>query len=177
MNVFVTVGAQMPFDRLIMAVDGWAASHTGMDIYAQIGETSYRPEHIEHITLLEPSEFRRRVLWADVLVAHAGMGSILTALQYGKPLLVMPRQGRLKETRNDHQIATALRIKAMTKVVVAMDEVEIPALLDSITRLGASELISEKASDQLLSAISSFIQADTPPKNSRHLFLKHGGAK
>lgn len=151
----------MPFDRLIMAVDGWAASHTEMHIYAQIGETSYRPAHIEYVNLLEPPEFRRRVLWADVLVAHAGMGSILTALQYGKPLLVMPRHGRLKETRNDHQIATALRIKAMTKVAVAMDEDEIPALLDSITRLGASELISDRASDQLLSAIRSFIQGDT----------------
>jgi UDP-N-acetylglucosamine transferase subunit ALG13 len=161
MNVFVTVGAQESFDRLIMAIDGWAANHTGMQIYAQIGESSYRPENIEYVTLLEPPEFRRRVLWADVLVAHAGMGSILTALQYGKPILVMPRQGRLKETRNDHQVATALRIKAMSKVAVAMDEDEIPALLDSITRLGASELISDKASDQLLSAVRSFIQ-DTP---------------
>ena len=160
MNVFVTVGAQMQFDRLIMAVDGWAASHTEMHIYAQIGETSYRPEHIEYVTLLEPLEFRQRVLWADVLVAHAGMGSILTALQYGKPILVMPRQDRLKETRNDHQLATACRIKTISKVAVAMDEDEIPAMLDNITRLGASELISDRASDQLLSAIRGFIQLD-----------------
>lgn len=158
MNVFVTVGSQMPFDRLIMAVDGWAASHTGMNIYAQIGETPYRPEHIEYVALLEPSEFRRRVLWSDVLVAHAGMGSILTALQYGKPILVMPRQGRLNETRNDHQIATALRIKEMSKVAVAMDADEIPAQLDGIMRLGASEIISDRASDQLLTAIRHFIQ-------------------
>jgi UDP-N-acetylglucosamine transferase subunit ALG13 len=160
MNVFVTVGAQMPFDRLIMAVDEWAASHTGMHIYAQIGETSYRPEHIEYVTLLKPLEFRQRVLWSNVLVAHAGMGSILTALQYGKPVLVLPRQGRLMETRNDHQLATAIRIKAMSKVAVAMDTDEMPALLDSLTRLGVSELISDRASEQLLSAIRSFIQLD-----------------
>jgi UDP-N-acetylglucosamine transferase subunit ALG13 len=164
MNVFVTVGAQMPFDRLIMAVDEWAASHTGIHIYAQIGKTSYRPEHIEYVIMLEPPEFRRRVLWADVLVAHAGMGSILTALQYGKPLLVLPRQGKLKETRNDHQLATAVRIKEMSKVAVAMDAKEIPDLLNSITKLGASELISDRASDQLLSAIRGFIQLDVTYK-------------
>jgi len=158
MNVFVTVGTQVPFDRLIMAVDSWAASNTGTHIYAQIGETSYRPEHIEHVTMLEPPEFRQRVLWSDVLVAHAGMGSILTALQYGKPILVMPRQSRLKEHRNDHQLATALHIKEMSKVAVAMDADEIPVLLDNITRLGASELISDRASDQLLSTIRHFIQ-------------------
>ena len=160
MNVFVTVGAQMPFDRLIKAIDEWAASHTGMHIFAQIGETSYRPEHIEYVTLLEPSEFRRRVLWSDVLVAHAGMGSILSALQYGKPILVLPRQGRLMETRNDHQLATAIRIKAMSRVAVAMNTDEMPALLDSITSLNASEIISDRASEQLLSAIRSFIQLD-----------------
>lgn len=160
MNIFVTVGAQMPFDRLIMSVDEWAAKHAGVHIFAQIGETSYRPAHIEYVPLLEPPEFRRRVLWSDALVAHAGMGSILTALQYGKPLLVMPRQGKLKETRNDHQLATALRIKEMSKVAVAMDTDEMPALLDSITSLDASELISDRASDQLLSAIRNFINLE-----------------
>jgi UDP-N-acetylglucosamine transferase subunit ALG13 len=159
MNVFVTVGTQVPFDRLIMAVDEWAASHTEMHIFAQIGESSFRPEHIEFVTMLEPPEFRRRALWSDVLVAHAGMGSILTALQYGKPILVMPRQSRLKEHRNDHQLATALHIKKMSKVAVAMDADEIPAMLDGITTLGASELISDRASDQLLSAIRGFIQS------------------
>ena len=158
MNIFVTVGTQVAFDRLIMAVDAWAASHTGMHIYAQIGETSYRPEHIEYVAMLEPPEFRRRVLWSDVLVAHAGMGSILTALQYGKPIVIMPRQGRLKEHRNDHQLATALHIKEISKVAVAMDADEIPALLVNITRLGASDLISDRASDKLLSAISGFIE-------------------
>lgn len=160
MNVFVTVGAQMPFDRLIMAVDAWAANRTGMHIYAQIGETSYRPEHIEYVALLEPPEFRQRVLWSDALVAHAGMGSILTALQYGKPLLVMPRLGRLKETRNDHQLATAQRIKAMSKVGVAMTADEMPALLDGLTNLDASEIISDKASDQLLLAVRHFIRPE-----------------
>jgi hypothetical protein len=73
----------------------------------------------------------------------------------------MPRQGGLKETRNDHQLATAHHIKAMSKVAVAMDENEIPALLADITTLGASELISDRASDQLLSSIRGFVQLDS----------------
>ena len=95
---------------------------------------------------------------AGVLVAHAGMGSILTALQYGKPILVMPRQGRLKETRNDHQVATAVRFKALNKVAVAMDETEIPAQLDGLAAISRSEQISDRASDELLTAIRGFIQ-------------------
>jgi UDP-N-acetylglucosamine transferase subunit ALG13 len=159
MNVFVTVGAQIPFDRLIAAVDVWAADQSAHHrLFAQVGEHGFRPSHMEFAELLEPPEFKRRVLWADVLVAHAGMGSILTALQYGKPILVMPRHGRLMETRNDHQVATALRFREMGKVAVAMDETEIPSKLDGLASLGRSEQISDRASDELLAAIRGFIQ-------------------
>ena len=162
MKVFITVGAQIPFDRLIVAVDAWAAGRPAEhSLFAQIGEKGHRPAHIEFAELLEPPEFKQRVLWADVLVAHAGMGSILTALQYGKPILVMPRLGRLKETRNDHQVATAVRFKEMNKVAVAMDESEIPAQLDGLASLGRVEQISDRASDELIAALRSFIHADT----------------
>ena len=158
MNIFVTVGAQIPFDRLIVAVDTWAAGQQAEhSLFAQIGEKGYRPIHIEFAELLEPPEFKQRVLWADVLVAHAGMGSILTALQYGKPILVMPRQGRLKETRNDHQLATAQHFGKMGKVAVAMDENEIPSQLDGLAALGRAERISDRASDELIAAIRGFI--------------------
>jgi UDP-N-acetylglucosamine transferase subunit ALG13 len=159
MNVFVTVGAQIPFDRLIAAVDVWAADQSeNHRLFAQVGEHGFRPSHMEFAELLEPPEFKRRVLWADVLVAHAGMGSILTALQYGKPILVMPRHGRLMETRNDHQVATAQRFREMGKVAVAMDETEIPSKLNGLASLGRSEQISDRASDELLAAIRGFIQ-------------------
>lgn len=158
MNIFVTVGAQIPFDRLIIAVDAWAAGQEAEHrLFAQIGEQGYRPAHMEFTELLEPPEFKQRVLWADALVAHAGMGSILTALQYGKPILVMPRQGRLKETRNDHQIAAARHFGKMGKVAVAMDEIEIPTQLNGLAALGRAERISDRASDELIAAIRGFI--------------------
>ena len=159
MNIFVTVGAQIPFDRLIVAVDAWAAGRAGgQSLFAQVGEKGIRPVNMESVELLEPPEFKKRVLWADVLVAHAGMGSILTALQYGKPILVMPRLGSLKETRNDHQVATAQRFREMGKVAVAMDEGEIVAQLDGLAALGRTERISDRASDELIAAVRGFIQ-------------------
>ena len=158
MKIFITVGAQIPFDRLIVAVDAWAAGRqAGHSLFAQIGERGYRPAHMEFAELLEPPAFKQRVLWADALVAHAGMGSILTALQYGKPILVMPRQGRLKETRNDHQLATAQHFQEMGNVAVAMDESEIPSQLDGLPALAQAEQISDRASDELIAAIRGFI--------------------
>lgn len=147
----------MPFDRMVRAVDAWAGAHGRRDVFAQIGTTDWRPTHIEWTELLEPDEFRRRVREARVLVAHAGMGSILTALEAGKPILVMPRRGDLQETRNDHQIATARQFQSLGRVAVALDEHELPRKLDEIESLASSEPISRYASPRLLAAVQRFI--------------------
>ncbi len=85
---------------------------------------------------MEPSGFTRRAQDCSVIVAHAGIGSILTALQYGKPILVMPRHAALNATRNDHQIATAARLGIRPGIEVAMDESEIADKLDRLGSLG-----------------------------------------
>ncbi len=157
--IFVTVGAQMPFDRMVRAVDEWAVARGRADVFAQISDTDYRPKHIEWTAFLEPAEFRKRVEQSRVLVAHAGMGSILTALEAGKPILVMPRRGELRETRNDHQVATAQRFMSLGKVAVAMDESELPSRLDALDQLSATGRISPWASDRLIRAVGEFINA------------------
>jgi UDP-N-acetylglucosamine transferase subunit ALG13 len=156
--IFVTVGAQMPFDRMCRAVDQWAAKRGRNDVFAQIGTTDWRPTAMRSTPMIEPAEFKSTVEKASVLVAHAGMGSILTALQYGKPILVMPRRGDLRETRNDHQIATAKRFLELGKVAVAFDEHDLERELDRLGELAPSEKIGPWASPSLLAAVRSFVQ-------------------
>lgn len=161
--IFVTVGHQMPFDRLVRGVDEWAGANGRDDVFAQIGSGEYVPSHVEHAEKIGPEEFRRRMAEADAVVAHAGMGTILTALELGVPILVMPRVGRLKETRNDHQIATAQRFKAQGRLEVAMDETELGGALDRLTGLKSAPTINPEASPGLLDAVRGFIfGAETP---------------
>ena len=157
--IFVTVGAQMPFDRLVRTVDTWAADRRRSDVFAQIGPTQWRPGHIQWASFLEPAEFRQRMNAASAIVAHAGMGSIITALQFGKPIVVMPRRGDLRETRNDHQIATARRLVEMGRVHAAFDEDELMTALDRIDDMASGEVIRDCASDELIGAIRDFIHA------------------
>ena len=69
----------------------------------------------------------------------------------------MPRRGCLKETRNDHQVATAEQFKKQGKVVVAMDEIELDVQLERIDRLRPAERISHHAAPQLLATLRAFI--------------------
>ncbi|MEE9129310.1 MAG: glycosyltransferase [Phycisphaerales bacterium] len=158
--IFVTVGSQMPFDRLIRAVDEWAEERDKPDVFAQVGRTDYMPRHMGWTAALSPADYRQRVFDADVIIAHAGMGSIITALQFGKPILVMPRRGPLGETRNDHQVATAARFRAVDWVTVAMNEHELAERLASLEQLTAPRPICSHASLELLTTVRDFIAGD-----------------
>ena len=155
--IFVTVGAQMPFDRLIRAVDTWATSRARVDIFAQIGPSDFRPKSIGSERFIDPQEFRKRVEAASGIVAHAGMGTILTALEYGKPIIVMPRRGDLRETRNDHQIATATHLSEQGRIIVAFDERELIKKLDQFETSQPIERIEPHASPRLIATIRNFI--------------------
>jgi UDP-N-acetylglucosamine transferase subunit ALG13 len=96
---------------------------------------------------------------ADAIVAHAGMGTILNALQLGKPLLVMPRRAALGEHRNEHQSATARRFQELGGVAVADDAEALAEALGGLRAITAAARISPYASDRLISALSSFIAA------------------
>ena len=157
--IFVTVGAQMPFDRLIEAVDQWAEKNRNIYVYAQIGDTQYEPRNIRWSKFVNPDQLRTLVQTADVVVSHAGMGTILTALQSGKPILVMPRRGTLRETRNDHQVATAKQLGSLDLVSVAWDEDELLGKLDTcLVDIAARQQISPYATGELCDAIASFIE-------------------
>jgi UDP-N-acetylglucosamine transferase subunit ALG13 len=155
--IFVTVGAQMPFDRLVKAIDHWAGINSRNDVFAQIGPSEYRPANMQWTNFLEPEEFKRKYEAANVIIAHAGTGSIITALQMGKPVLVMPRLAALQETRNDHQSATAEQFQHFDSVEVAWDERELLLKLKTIDNLQGSQKIESYASGEIVKTIKEFI--------------------
>ena len=97
--IFVTVGTQLPFDRLVRTVDDWAGRTGRDDVFAQIGPSEYVPRHMESAVGLDPAQFRARMEQAEFIVAHAGMGTIINALRMEKTLVVMPRKADLGEHR------------------------------------------------------------------------------
>lgn len=155
--IFVTVGTQLPFDRMVRVVDTWAHLRGRDDVFAQIGPTEWRPSHIASVPFLEADECHRRIRDASLVVAHAGMGSILTALELGKPIVVMPRRSDLAEHRNDHQMATAKWFLAQGRIAVAMHEEELIARLDEVDHIKAGDRISASASDDLLNVLRQFM--------------------
>lgn len=157
MNIFVTVGTQLPFDRLIAAVDSWASSSSAK-VFAQTGPTGLKPSHIAWKDFIASADANERIRTADLVVAHAGMGTILTRCETGLPMIVMPRRAELGEHRNGHQIATASRLAHLPGLSVAADEADLLAQLTAFRPQAAARGMAGTASAALISAIRGFIE-------------------
>lgn len=126
--IFVTVGTQLPFPRLIDAMNNWATT-TDEPVIAQTGPEPGNWPHLDTRKHLTPAEFEDLFSTARVIVAHAGIGTILSAKRLGKPLIIAPRRHALGEHRNDHQMATAAQVGKLPGIHVAENMDDLPLLL------------------------------------------------
>lgn len=110
--IFVAVGTQFPFNRLIKYMDAWAAEHNE-EVIAQISTGDYLPKNIKWQRFLDGEQYNKHIAEASIFVSHAGMGNIISAREQQTPILVINRQFKLGEHRNDHQ---ADGLKWMTKL-------------------------------------------------------------
>jgi len=125
--IFLTVGTQFPFDRLVKSVDE-VISNNGFDeeIFAQIGESSYKPRNFESVNSLDKRLFDSWMRKASGIISHAGIGTITIALDGNKPLLVMPRLSKYGEVVNDHQVAIARKFEELGHILMAYDTKDLP---------------------------------------------------
>lgn len=163
--IFVTVGTQLPFDRLTDAMADWAARNPGQKVIVQTGRAGAVLDGVETRPFVDADEFRSLVERADVLVAHAGMGSILTAVELGKKVIVMPRKAELGEHRNDHQRATAEKLSHLENLRVVDTAEQLSGALDAALKsspLAAAADAVSAGRDRLMGEIRNFIFAPLP---------------
>lgn len=162
--ILISVGTQLPFDRLIRAVDRWAVDHARTDVIAQVGPTRYRPVALKSFPHVAYDVFRDLQKDCKVMVCHAGMGSIITAMEFGKPIIVMPRNHRLGEHRNGHQFATLRQFGNRPGIYPAETEVELLALLERVDELTAYPTLNTIASDAFVEQLAEIVHR--PSKSS-----------
>lgn len=138
--IFVTVGASpMRFDRMLEAV----AMLPAEKLFVQYGPGTPPPGVARAVDFLSFGEVVRAMESAEVVVSHAGAGSIICALRAGHTPVIVPRLGRYSETVDDHQLELARALEAQGKVVVLWDSDRIVEAVAGAPRRRAMELTSE----------------------------------
>lgn len=119
--IFVTMGTQIPFDRFLRMFDEVVPDLGEEEVIAQTISDKYTPSNFSTTGLIAPDVFANYIERARVIVSHAGMGSIISALSARKPIIIVPRIAALGEHRNEHQLATAEHLEKLGYVHVARD--------------------------------------------------------
>jgi len=107
LRIFVTVGTIRPygFDRLIRRLEQVLTPED--EVMWQIGTSSYLPSVGDVSVDMPRHELADKADWADVIISHAGVGSILSALKAGKVPVVVPRRAEFGEHVDNHQFDIA----------------------------------------------------------------------
>src|SRR5260370_40329829 len=88
--IFVAVGTQLPFDRLVRAGDSWAgAGEAPIESFAQIGDGSYQPRHLEWAPYLPEAAFPAKATAPSLIVSHARIGNLRLGRPFRKPIVLM----------------------------------------------------------------------------------------
>ncbi len=125
-------GTGLPFDRLVTAL-AEHARNTGDTVWVQHGSAALVPP-LSGASLLPRSELLEKMRSADVIVTHAGCGSIADAFRVGHTPVIVPRRAMHGEHVNDHQLELAEVLSEEGRVVLAED---MGALSDAIGRARA----------------------------------------
>lgn len=167
--IFLTVGSE-PCDRLVQAFDQWLLDKQYQgELFAQIADGKFQPVNCKYVRFLTPTEYREKFERSRLVVSHAGMGTIITALEMRKPLVVMPRRASLGETRNEHQLATVRHFQRSKLIIVADSEVELGPVLDRVLTSGicgashqvaASESTNCDPDSTLIDFVRKFVSGD-----------------
>ena len=106
--IFVILGTQdKKFTRLLDAIqkkidEGKISKKE--KIIVQAGCTRYKSKNMQIIDYMPLREFEDYVDKADIIICHAGVGTILTALKKGKKIIAAARLKKYGEHVNDNQL-------------------------------------------------------------------------
>lgn len=147
-----------PFDRMLNLVDGFAARFAPETFFAQVGEGAVTPKNIPSVALLKQREFGEKLREARLIIAHAGMGSIISAMDNRKPIVIFPRRVAFGEVNTDHQLATARWLSAKPGIHVAMDDADLEgAVRAALAAEDAGAQVPKQAPAEFLERIRGYI--------------------
>ncbi|HEV7460886.1 MAG TPA: glycosyltransferase [Solirubrobacteraceae bacterium] len=139
--IFVTVGSiHYPFARLVDA----AAKLDG-EVVIQHGPAAAPrgvSRAVDFLPFDEVADYMRR---AEVIVTHAGVGSIVLAAQNGHVPVVMPRLRRFGETVDDHQVPLVELLAAHGTVVPALEPAEVAGAVGHVPERAAPQPPAERS--------------------------------
>lgn len=152
--IYVTTsGMPLPFRRLIKKMDD-LAGQIAEEVVIQ-GAVEYEAKSASYFRYFRRHEADEKLRTARLIVSHAGAGTIIKAIEYSTPIIILPRLKSLNEHYSDHQMELARAIEGRKGVKVIYDINE----LDNILDFNEKPEKAESADSGITQAIKSYINS------------------
>ena len=131
--LFATVGATLPFERLVSSVaELKARGGLPEDVIVQTGVGAPQPQGVTAVETLPFDKIQELLTDADIVVCHGGTGSLITALRKGCRVIAFPRLLEKGEHYDNHQAEITSAFAARGLIEVANDADELAQALERI---------------------------------------------
>ena len=145
--ILICVGAsEFQMNRLLEYVDELCDEKLieGKDVIAQSGVSDYQPRNYKAFSLIAREDFQKYVSDADVIITHAGTGSVIPPLKQGKKIIVFPRREMYHEHIDDHQLELADVFTSNGYTLCATSKEELKKCLEEISDFVPKTFVSGK---------------------------------
>lgn len=155
--ILVLLGTQNnSFIRLLNAIQENISKGVITDkVVVQAGFTKFESKDMKVFSMIDKKEFSRLQDEADLIITHGGVGSIISSLEKGKKVIVVPRLKKYDEHVNDHQIQIAKKFKEQGYVKYVINTKNLAKVIKSMDNFKPKEY--KKSEGSILSIIENFI--------------------
>jgi UDP-N-acetylglucosamine transferase subunit ALG13 len=154
MTTFVSVGnARQSFNRLLDFVIS-VIDCLPTPIVVQHGHTNFGCPKVDKYKFINGQRYEEFMFHSNLLILHAGAGSVIHAIRAGKIPLVMPRLSKYGEHIDDHQLEFAIALHRLQKVVLIEEYVDPILLINRAKELQFQHQKNKIQNSQLESLLS-----------------------
>ena len=151
--IFVILGTQdKKFNRLLEAIqkkiDEGKISKSEK-IIVQAGSTKFESKDMKIVDYMPINEFEDYIEKADIIICHAGVGTIFTALKKNKKIIAAARVKKYGEHVNDHQLQILENFKKQGYLLALEDFDKIELLINQARNFKPEIFKSNKEHFQL----------------------------
>lgn len=128
LKVFIATGTgkEYNFLRLLKMIDELCDEGilNGENVLFQCVD-DYNPRNYKKFTLISDKEFKEIISDSDVIISHAGTGSVTSTLKLHKKMILFPRMSHYGEHGDDHQLDLCDLFESKGFVMVAKNKNEL----------------------------------------------------
>ena len=160
LKILVTIGSmkEKKFTRLFNIIDELCEENIidKNNVIAQVGFDGYKSKNFKTFDMISDKSFKKIINECDLIITHAGTGTVISCLKQNKKVIVFPRMSKFNEHYDDHQLELCNIFTKLNYVLCAKDKNELKDILMNIDTFSLNRFKS--SNEKINGIIRDFIE-------------------